>query len=313
MNHSNPSVHFLQSPAWQRFQQALGRRTITKSGPGWSYLAILEPGRANSRLYCPFGPTYRDPAALAAALRSLTELGRQLGVTFLRIGPIAPAANQSLSADGWRPVTYLQLQPEHTSLIDTTLPTEQLVAQMAQPVRNCYRNYHKKGLQVHRSHQPADIDIFLELIHQVAQRTGMRPHADSYFRTQADSLLPDQSASLYYVTLQDQPLAAALFYDTATQRIYAHAAASMAPEYRKLNASTALLASAIVDAQQAGQQSVDLYGIAADDAPANHPWAGFTKFKRSFGGQDVDSGQSWDLPLRPLAYWSYRAYQALRR
>ena len=44
----------------------------------------------------------------------------------------------------------------------------------------------------------------------------------------------------------------------------------------------------------------------------NHPWAGFTKFKRSFGGHDVTFAGAWDLPLQHSRYWLYRAYQMLR-
>lgn len=310
---TQPSYHFLQSPAWQRFQQQLGRRVYTDQGPDWHYQAIVETGTGNRRLYCPFGPQGASATARQTALQALVQLGQHIGADFVRIGPITADNNDWLQANGWRPVTYLQLQPEHTRIIDLTLPPEQLIAQMSQPVRNCYRNYHKKEVCVHQSQTPADIEFFLELIHQVAQRTGMRPHPDSYFRTQAAQLLPSGDARLLYAIKQDQLLAAALFYITPQQWIYAHAAASMTAEHRKLNASTALLAEAIMAAQQAGAQTMDLYGIAPDTAPANHPWAGFTKFKRSFGGHDVDSGQSWDLPLKPTRYWLYRAYQRLRR
>ena len=57
----------------------------------------------------------------------------------------------------------------------------------------------------------------------------------------------------------------------------------------------------------------DLYGIAPDGSSPYHPWAGFTKFKRSFGGEDVTFGGSWDIPLQPVEYWLYRIYQTVRR
>lgn len=67
--------HFLQSTAWQAFQESLGRTTFRDSGPGWEYLAILERSTGNSRLYCPYGPTADDEHSLAAALDSLAQLG----------------------------------------------------------------------------------------------------------------------------------------------------------------------------------------------------------------------------------------------
>lgn len=183
---------------------------------------------------------------------------------------------------------------------------------MSQPVRNIYRNYRKKGIAIHQSTNPSDINILLTFIHEVAERTGIRPHSDDYFRQQAKILFPLNAARLWYATVNDTPIAAALLYYTDSTLYYAHAGASSLPEYRKLNAGTALLASAIIDAQSRGLTAADLYGIAPDGAPSTHPWAGFTRFKQSFGGSSATFCGAWDLPLRSLPYCLYRTYQSLR-
>ena len=304
--------HFLQSTAWQAFQESLGRTTFRDSGPGWEYLAILERSTGNSRLYCPYGPAADDEHSLATSLSSLAQLGKKHRVTFLRVEPTNLDFAAYLQAHGWKKVTYQRLQPEHSHVIDLTQSQDQLIAHMAQPVRNVYRNYHKKGVAVHRSTDPNDIDILLKFVHQVARQRGITPHPDSYFRQQAATLFPLGAATLYYATLDDQPIAAALFYHSSDTLYYAHAGASSDPAHRKLNAGTALLAEAIIDAQQHGLTTADLYGIAPDGADKNHPWAGFTKFKRSFGGHDVTFAGAWDLPLQRSRYWLYRAYQTLR-
>ena len=301
--------HFLQSDAWQAFQESLGRTTFRRSGDGWSYLAILERGTGNSRLYCPFGPIASDEKHFHEALASLQELGTKLKVTFLRIGPIPPSLATSLSSRRWKSASYIHLQPEHTRHITLDRPEEAIVTQMAQPVRNCYRNYKKKGVTVHTSNNPQDIALLTELIHHVAARTGLSPHSDAYFKKQAETLLPLHAGSLWYATLNSEVIATALFFDTKDTRIYAHAAANSTPDYRKLNAGTAILSEAIVDAKRRGMHCVDLYGVAPETADASHPWFGFTKFKRSFGGEDVYSGQSWELPLQPIRYQLYRLYQ----
>lgn len=302
-------MHFLQSPAWQQFQKNLGRKTFRQSGDGWEYLAILERGAGNTRLYCPFGPVANNSKAFRSAIADLTALGKKLGVTFLRIGPISPENESVLAAFHWRSAAYTHLQPRHTSIIDLTQPEEEIIARMAQPVRNCYRNYRKKGIKIHHSHDPKQINLFLNLIHQVAQRTGMTPHPDEYFKKQAETLLPIKAASFWYATYKEKIIATALFFDDNNCRIYAHAAADS--DYRKLNAGTALLSEAIVDAKHKRMHQIDLYGIAPKGAPTSHPWYGFTKFKRSFGGQDIASGETWELPLKPLRYWLYRFYQTI--
>jgi lipid II:glycine glycyltransferase (peptidoglycan interpeptide bridge formation enzyme) len=304
-------TYFLQTSAWRAFQKNLGRKTFYQTGDGWSFLAILEHGRFNSRLYCPYGPVASSQKAFEDALKCFVALGKKHRVTFVRVEPTNPGFTSYLEQFGWRKVTYLQLQPEHSHLIDLRTPEDNLITQMSQPVRNIYRNYAKKGVAVHTSTNPNDIDILLKFVHEVAERTGIRPHDNSYFRQQAETLFPLGAAILYYATIDDLPIAAALFYDSDDMRTYAHAGASALPEHRKLNASTALLATAIVDAQRKGLQTVDLYGIAPDDAPKHHPWAGFTQFKRSFGGRDITYAGAWDLPLKKPAYWLYRLYQMI--
>ena len=301
---------FLQSPAWQAFQQALGRTTYIDSSDDWSYLAIKESGTLNTRLYTPYGPVAESAEAFARAIASLEALGRQERATFLRVEPTSGVTAEQLRAHGWRPVTYQQLQPAHTQLIDLSQSRDDLLAQMSQNSRNITRNYHKKGVTIRTSRDPEDITILTSLLSRVAGRNHITVHSDQYFRTQAETLFPLGAATLYIAELEGTPIAAALVYDSSDTRTYAHAAADDA--HRKLSAGTALVGQMILDAKDAGLKEFDLYGIAPSDDPA-HPWAGFTRFKKSFGGREVTYPGAWDLPLRPLAYWLYRAYQTVYR
>ena len=306
-------MNFLQSISWEKFQQSLGRQTFRDQGDDWSYLAILEKGRGNTRLYCPYGPEAISEKAMTQAIDSLTRLARRHKATFIRVEPTNSLLLPYLKQSGFKKVNYQSLNPEHTSIIDLAKDQDDLIAAMSQPVRNIYRNYQKKGFHVNKSTNPDDIDKFLTLIHKVSDRTGMQPHSDKYFRSQAASLLPDDSATIWLATLGDKTIAAAITYDSDDTRYYAHAAADLSPDIRKLNAATAIVAESIVDAKRKGLLNYDLYGIAPDNAPDNHPWKGFTKFKKSFGGQDVTHCGSWDLPINPLAYHLYRWYQKLHR
>lgn len=301
---------FLQESAWGEFQTRLGREVTTKTGENWKFQAILESGTLNTRLYTPYGPESTSPEAMIEALEALEQLGRKKQVTFVRVEPRSHIDSTILRAHGYKKVTFNQLQPEHTQIIDLTPSEDDIVAAMSQNTRNLYRNYHKKGIEMHTSTNPNDIDIFLSFIHKVAERNHITPHSDAYFRTQADTLFPTGAAKLYYATLNGTPIAATVMYDSADTRYYAHAAAD--DTYRKLSAGTSLLAHAIIDAKRSNKHYVDLYGIAPTD-DKNHPWAGFTKFKKSFGGQEASFLGAWDKPLKPLQYQLYKTYQTLRK
>lgn len=302
-------THFLQSTAWEVFQKSLGRKTFRDQGDGWSYLAILEHGTGNTRLYVPYGPEFRDEKALSKALDSLTKLGCDQGVTFVRIEPISGSPSLE-KKHGYQSVSYQQLNPTRTQLLDLSPSKEEVLAQMSQNSRNITRNYTKKGIRIQQSYRPEDITILTKLLKDVARRNNITPHSADYFEKQAEILFPLKAASLYYATLDGKPIAAALIYDSDTTRYYAHAASD--DSYRKLAAGTALVGQMILDAKDKGLQWFDLYGIAPENEP-RHPWTGFTKFKQSFGGNPVEYGGTWELPIESFSYWFYRTYQTLRR
>lgn len=300
---------FLQSSDWQEFQQKLGRKTFTDSGKDWSYLAIEESGTLNKRIYTPYGPDCAGIDSFDEALASLKQTAKKQKASFIRVEPTSGISANQLQVRGFRPVTYQQLQPAHTQIIDLAPDSDQILAQMSQNSRNITRNFHKKGLTVRTSRQVEDISILTSLLAGVAARNQITTHSESYFKTQAEVLFPLKAATLYIAEFEDQPIAAALVFDSNDTRIYAHAAANN--EFRKLNAGTAIVGQLILDAKAAGLSQVDLYGITESDNPT-HPWAGFTKFKKSFGGKSVTYPGAWDLPLQPFRYNLYRAYQVVR-
>ncbi len=300
-------MHFLQTEAWKKFQESLGRKTFQDQGDGWSYLAVLETGTGNSRLYCPYGPSFSDETSLKRALDSLIKLGRKLNVTFVRIEPTDSSVIPYLIRYKWQKVDYQNLNPERTIVVDLTTSENDIIARMSPNNRNLYRNYAKKGLSVHHSSDLKDLGVFLNLIDKVALRTGMRPHNDDYFLAQSKALFSTNSASLFYVKFEKTPIVASLVYDGQSTRYYAHTGNDY--DFRKLKAGNILVAYMMIDAKNKGLASFDLYGVAPSDASPTHPWAGFSEFKRSFGGQEVVYAGSWDLPIKPLPYQIYRQYQ----
>lgn len=303
-------IPFLQSNSWRLFQESIGRMTFSDNGERWSYLAIKESGTLNTRLYTPYGPICQDNEGFDAALVSLKKIAEAEKATFLRIEPTQGITSEQLRQRGFRPVTYQQLQPAHTQIIDLSQPKETILANMSQNSRNITRNYHKKGVVIRTSHEPQDINILTSLLGRVASRNHITAHSSDYFLSQAKALFPSKAATLYIADIEGTPIAAALVYDTTDTRTYAHAAAD--DTYRKLGAGTALVGQMILDAKDKNLTSFDLYGIAPSDDPA-HPWAGFTKFKKSFGGTEVTYPGAWDLPLKPFGYWLYRTYQTVYR
>lgn len=299
---------FVQSDIWAEFQESLGRTVVRDAGDGWSYLAVLEKGKINSRLYAAYGPVIERPDALIPALASLKQKAKDLGASFVRIEPVGDVSRVDLVDAGLRRTN--RVQPEATSVVDLSQSEDELIAHMAQNNRNLHRTFQAKGLSLHVSHNPDHISILLKLLHGVAERTGMRPYADSYLRQQAELFLPRKKAHIYFVALDESPIAAAFVFEEGDTLYYAHAAADY--EHRKLNAGTVLVSQMMVAAQAKGLKFLDLYGIWTHPKEGSTQ-AGITRFKRSFGGKDVVYVGAWELPVKTTSYAAYRALSRFAR
>jgi lipid II:glycine glycyltransferase (peptidoglycan interpeptide bridge formation enzyme) len=226
---------------------------------------------------------------------------------FVRVEPVtagftAAEADAVLRSRGLQPAPVSQ-QPELSWIVDLDRDFKDVLADMKPANRNLYRNIHKKGVTFRSSQDPAEIAVLLEFLHMTAARNGFKPQSDEYLSQVARSLMPAGAATLFIAELDGHPIAAALAYDSADTRTYAHAA--LDDTHRKLSAGIPLLVTLIADAQAKGLKHVDLWGVAPADQP-DHKWAGFTAFKKSFGGRGIVYPGTWDLPVRKVRYGSYQ-------
>lgn len=314
-----PMSNILQSEIWARFQESNGHTVIRRDGEGWSYLATVEGSKTGRYLYCPYGPVAEDAQTFDAALTSLKAEAKAHRCLFVRIEPTNPAiwgsrdAAAFLASRGAK-LSPRQVQPAHTQIIDLSGSEEEILKGMKSNNRNLHRNIHKKGVSIEVSREPADMQILFKFLAETADRNGFNRQRDEYLEKVARILMPADAASLYIAYLADKegasptPIAAAFVYDSDDTRTYAHAAASF--EHRKLSAGIPVVTNLILDARKKGLKFVDLFGIAPENEP-DHEWAGFTKFKKSFGGESVTYPGTWDIPVSALGYRLYdAAYKA---
>ncbi|GAA1354402.1 lipid II:glycine glycyltransferase FemX [Falsarthrobacter nasiphocae] len=322
-----PSI--LQTAPWAEFQRALGKEVVELSGDGYEAVATVERSALGDSLYAAYGPCAEDAAGFERALAALAAEGRRRKLSYVRVEPVSAGLGQHpasvLSSLGLVRAPH-DVQPKDTLIIDLSRDEKTILGDMRSSNRNVARNIHKKGVTVRVSEDPQDVRHLNRLLARTAARGEFTSHTPAYLESAASTLMSRGAASLYLAELssgsgsasgsgsgdddggQPEVIAAALVYDTPTTRVYAHAAADDA--HRKLSPGVALVVALIRDAKARGQEAVDLWGIAPTDDP-EHAWAGFTKFKRSFGGAEVHYPGSWDLPL-DRRYTAYRAARRLR-
>ncbi len=297
------SPHFLQGPEWAQFQRSLGNEVIERSGPEWSYRAVVEHGRGSARLYCPYGPTVESVDGLQAALEDLRKEAQTRGLIFVRVEPIGIPNPRVLPRLGLQPAAST-VQPPDTAVIDVSAGTDAILAGVRKSRRSKWRAAGRAGVTYTESTDPADIESFIDHIEDVAARTGMMPHEPAYFRKLANALMPTGAASFLFAELDDERIASVILFHGQDTDYYAHAASLSA--HSKLSPPNAAVIEALQLSHARGASTFDLFGVAPADAPDDHPWAGFTAFKFGFGPERVRFSGTWELPVRPLRYRAYR-------
>jgi hypothetical protein len=307
--------HFLQSTPWQRVQAALGHDVVWGRDADWMWSGAIRAGRFPRYVYLPHGPTAMTTDAMDAALSDAVQAARERSLDFIRAEPGGEGAMRALVARGAYPSR--SIQPRWTWVLDLTPDVATLRRGLSAGHRGAINAAPRRGLSIRVSADPGDVEIFLRLQERTAVAGKFRGQERSYHRAVARTLLPEGAAALYIAESGGQPVAAALCFDFAGTRYYAHAVSD--PESgRKLQAAAPLVWRMVVDARERGATQFDFWGIAPPVdrvAPRGqrHPWEGFSQFKRAFGGGAVERAGTWDLAVRSLRYRVYRAAARARR
>jgi lipid II:glycine glycyltransferase (peptidoglycan interpeptide bridge formation enzyme) len=306
--------HFLQSTLWQRVQSALGHEVIWARDEHWMWAGAIRAGHFPRYVYLPHGPTAMSIEAMAAALRGAVDAARERSLDFVRAEPAGEPAIPALHGSSAYPSR--SIQPRWTWVLDLTPEEAALRRGLSAGHRGAINAAERRGLTFRASTDPDEIEIFLRLQERTAAAGRFRGQEQSYHRAVARTLMPEHAAALYIAEAAGAPVAAALCFDFASTRYYAHAVSD--PESaRKLQAAAPLVWRMILDAREAGARRFDFWGISPGAQPAPgappHPWDGFSQFKRSFGGEAIERAGTWDLGVRSWRHSLYRAAVRLRR
>lgn len=316
-NQPNMSLPLLQSHEWEKLQADLGEETVFEATDSYTFLGIVKHTRFGSYLYLPYGPYLRDKNAAYTCAEALQSLSKAKNLIFARIEP-QNAENAEFLLNSPNCVKTKDLNPKDTWILDLTPEKSALLTGFSQGTRTRYNQFTKKGLSVEVSKNPDDIHFLVDLQHKLAHQKKIGTFSENYLKTE----LEQPFASLYLVkyspddiSSEQKIIAASLFFDYNDTRFYMQSAADS--DYKKLPATVALLSTAIFDAKAKGLKKFDFWGIAPENAPKNHPWAGFTAFKKSFGGYPVSYAGTHDLIFQPKRYKLYnlarKANRALRK
>ena len=294
------ALHYFQSDIWKKFQNALGNTTIEGKGDGWSYLALVNRDRFGTFVYAPYGPAADNVSALERAIAHMTEQARALSAYSIIVEPYLPITREQVEKLlGSKAKRLRQRQVVRTLFVDLEPSEEEIIAKMSATRRKQHRNSHKKGITIEKSTDIKDIDIFYNLLKRSSDEKGFFVRSKHFFDVMAQTLIKDGDAAIYFAKFNGDIEVAALVYDAPDMRIYAHVGRNL--EHNNLQATAPLISHMIIDAKREGKKIFDMSGISERDDVKDEK-SGFTVFKRTFGGYDVEFAGPYEIPLDPTRY-----------
>jgi len=307
---------FLQSWQWGEFQELLGRKIWRIEMAGLRGLVIkhnLPLGK--SYLYCPRGPVGQiSPNGFERFLEENKKIAHSEKSIFFKIEPSRSDLFDTETRSDLFDTTFFcknykkrlyqkgltSIQPDKTLILDITKSEEELLSQLHQKTRYNIRLAQKKGVTVEESNEK--IDDFLRLLKQTAKRDKFHPHPQVYYQKMLDVLGKEGMIKLFLAKYQSQIIAANIVCFFGSTATYLHGASDY--DSRHLMAPYLCQWQAICQAKKLDFRFYDFWGI------DEKKWPGPTRFKKGFGGQEVDYPGAFDLVFQPI--W-YQVYNLARR
>jgi lipid II:glycine glycyltransferase (peptidoglycan interpeptide bridge formation enzyme) len=221
-------------------------------------------------------------------------------VDYIRIEPTQYLSPEEMESFGCIKATN-DFQPGLTNVADLTKSEDDLIAVMDYEMRRLNRQLDQRGFSFEVFYDVADMDDFLTMMQLTSSRAQAVFREADYLKTLIQTLGPTKHAGILYALNQGKRLSGVLFFDDHIGKTRYYMYAGSLDEARKVNGNAAALLHLFFDAKNIGLERFDFFGV-SPIGDKNHRWAGFSKFKRDFGGVDMQFSGTWELPINKTRY-----------
>jgi len=268
-------------------------------------------------IYVPHGPLWRReasdaPAILAACLGALREAGRRERGIVVKVDPRAvpgaPDVGAALLAAGLHRARH-DLQATTTRLVTLTVDPQAMRASWHADARRLSGRASREGVRVtiRRDADAASVAAFHDLLRETATRGAFRARSAAFLERVAAGFAPPGPAAptggwyLALAELDGRPIAGMAVPRVADRAYYLYGASRRDPGLRHAYGAYTAMAVLLARLAEDGVRTLDQWGVVeTDTTAADASWAGFSAFKRTFGGQPLRHPGTFDLVLDPL-------------
>ena len=296
---------FLQTSAWAKFQEHLGRKTALvfreekknneRVAGGFSGAQYKFP--FGSYLYIPRGPLYLgDEEIIGEVIDSALEYAGDERIAFVRVDP-ASGMRDALVERGFRDIGRA-IQPKRNFIIGLNGSEEEARERMHAKTRYNIGVAKRYNVVVERkdSVNERDVRAFVSLMGETAHRQKIKIYGRDYYETML-RVLCGSGGALFVATFGGGVQAVAFVMFFSGRVTYVHGGSLQT--HKETMAPYALHWAIMRDAKARGCNEYDMGGV--DDVR----WPGLTRFKRGFGGTEEVYDNAMDAPVGAMRYALY--------
>lgn len=238
-------------------------------------------------------------------LSEVKEIAQEIKAMFFKFEPMMEDARQVdvLEKVGFKKSAKF-IQPQSTIVMDLKKTEEELLVGMHPKTRYNIRVAQKNGVQIRQLENiEEDYEIFWNLLQKTAERDKFFTHEKEYYRVllsffgMGDGVESRAACKIFLAEQNGKILAGAIVLFFENQAYYLHGASDYG--HRNLMAPYQLHWEIIKEAKKQNYETYDFWGI------DEKKWPGVTRFKRGFGGREVNYIGSYDFVLNKISYFFY--------
>jgi lipid II:glycine glycyltransferase (peptidoglycan interpeptide bridge formation enzyme) len=300
---NKPHASFLQTWEWGDMF-ALENTEFERLGfyDGDNLVGVTTASTMSLRLggkfkYCGRGIAldYTNDELITSAHQSLREYYKGKGFAFVRVDPNIVEGDevhcvQAIDKLGPKKSPFFT-QVERAWCLDIK-PTEDEQMEymrsvgMGKTVGKFIRRAQKEGVVVRASSDPADLELFTKMMHELEDRKGAIGKAsDEHYRTQFEAMAPSGKELVFFAELDGEILSTVLVAIFGKEISSLHGASS--PKLPKISATRYMYLQMMMHCVEhyPEVERFNFWGVVSDkNRTPKHPRHGYSEFKRQFGG-----------------------------
>lgn len=302
--------HPLQSWAWGEAREKLGTTVFrfgifeTETLIAWYQMSLHHiPKTKFSIGYIP-----RSHAPSQEHIELFKAFAHQHNIIAITFEPLEDPKKNLITSDFKE--SFMTLLPKWTQMIDLTKSEEQLLKDMDAQARYNIRLAERKGVTISEESTTEGFETFWKLYEDTEKRQGYLGHSYTHHKTIWDTL-SHGIAHLFIATVDSTPIAGFETFVWKDTLYYPYGGSDAA--YQKLKGPNLGIWNLILFGKRLGLTKLDLWGSLGPGYAKDHPWAGFTGFKETFGTKFHAYGGTYDLIVLPSHYTLYKVLFGIRK